>query len=109
MFGADGLDRLEAADHRDLQVHQRHIGPVQPVQLDRLRASCRCPHHLHVGLPADQRGDPFAHHAMVVDAEDPDPRLTAPVLLVGHAPLLRSARLQSGFTHLVEGRRTPDL
>ena len=71
-LAADGLDGLEAAHRRQLQVHQRHVGRVPLEELHRFLAARGRGHHFHVRLSADQQGEAVEHHAVIVDAEHAD-------------------------------------
>lgn len=71
-FGPDGMDGVEAAHDRHLQVHQHDVGPMRTTEIERLHAVGDGAHHHHVVLPRQQGGDALAHDAMVVDADDAD-------------------------------------
>ena len=65
----DRADGVQAVHARQLQVHQRDVGPMLQELLDRLFAVARLRDDGHVGLQADDADDAFAHQTMVVDAE----------------------------------------
>ena len=56
---------------RHPDVHQRHVGPQPGDHLDGLLAVGRLADDLEVGLGGEQRAEPGAHHALVVDDHQP--------------------------------------
>ena len=88
-LAADRANRLDAAHRAELQVHQRHVGPVLPVQRHRFLAGRGERDDLHVGLTVDDQRDALADDPVIVDAEHADPtrgHLPAPHDDLGRAP-----------------------
>ena len=65
----DRADGMQAVHARQLQIHQRDVGPMLQELLDRLFAVAGLRDDGHVGLQADDADDAFTHQTMIVDAE----------------------------------------
>ena len=69
---ADRDHRVDAADVRQAEIHQRDVRTMLAEALDRLAAGRRLGDQHHVRLAVDDGGDAFAQQRMIVDAEDAD-------------------------------------
>src|SRR5450755_4970138 len=67
---ANRNERIDAVHFRHLQIHQRDIGTVRPELLNGLATVGRLAYQNHVGLNANQSGDPLAHNWMVVNRKN---------------------------------------
>jgi hypothetical protein len=66
----DCVNGLHAVHGRHFEVHQRHVGSMPDELLDRLFAVAGLGHDGHVGLNANNAGDPLPHQPMIIDAQN---------------------------------------
>jgi amidase len=52
------------------QVHQRNVGPMLAIQLNRFHTARCVSNQFHVGLPADDSSDTFANEVVIIDAQN---------------------------------------
>ena len=69
VLAPDRLDGFESAHGRQLQIHQRDVGPFAFEERDRFFACRSRADHFHVGLAGDDESDALANDAVIVDAE----------------------------------------
>jgi hypothetical protein len=88
--------RVDSADVRHAEIHQRHVGPVLAEELNRFTAARCLRDHRHVGLAADHGRDPFAQKRMIVNAEHANRILVAHVSAASEGGASRNAQFDLG-------------
>ena len=69
MIDANPLNRFGAAHRSQLQVHERDVGRMALVELERLLAGRHRAGDRDVGFAVQHRGDAFADDAVVIDTQ----------------------------------------
>ena len=72
--GSSAIRRVavDAADLGHLDVHEHHVGPFRPGELDRLAPVGGLADHLDAGLGVEQHVEPGTHQGLVVGHGDAD-------------------------------------
>jgi hypothetical protein len=71
-FCADCNHRIDSAQVRESQVHERYVGAVVSMVLDRFGATAGLGYQHHIRLIVDYRRNPLPDKWMVIDTEDAD-------------------------------------